>query len=294
MSHRLALFLLALAVCAPLRAEPLAERIWMPAEDRFVEPEAVEHAVATAHYVLLGEEHPVERHHRLQARLLRAAARQRRPAVVFEMIPITRQEDLDAWRARPEPDAAALGAAVAWQERGWPEWRLYAPIAEAALAHELPLRAGAPPPEELQTVARHGLAALGLARRRALKLDGPLPDTARERLLTTLRAAHCGQTHAPAERMLAVQRLRDASMAQRLRGSGNTGGVLIAGHGHVREDYGVPRYLDRRGDEVVTVAFRTTDGTGDHIADHVAAAGGTLPYDYVWFTVGQVRERGCG
>lgn len=293
-SHHLALYLLALAVCAPLRAEPLTERIWMPAEDRFVEPEAVEHAVARAHYVLLGEQHPVERHHRLQARLLRAAARQRRPAVVFEMIPITRQDDLDAWRAQPEPEAAALGAAVSWQERGWPDWRLYAPIAEAALAHDLPLRAGAPPPEELQAVVRDGLGALGRDRRRALRLDRPLPDPARERLLATLRAAHCGKTHAPTERMLAVQRLRDAFMAQRLRGGGNAGGVLIAGHGHVREDYGVPRYLDRGGYEVVTVAFRTTGGTDDHIADHVAAAGGALPYDYVWFTAGQVSGRGCG
>lgn len=291
---RPALFLLALTLCAPLRAEPLAERIWMPAEGRFVDPEAVEHAVATARYVLLGEEHPVERHHQLQARLLRAAARQRRPAVAFEMIPVTRQDNLDAWHARTEPDAAALGAAVAWNERGWPDWRLYAPIAEVALTHGLPLLAGAPPPQEVQTVARNGLGALSPERRRALGLDRPLPQTARERLLTTLRTVHCGQTHVPAERMLAVQRLRDATMAQQLRRSGKPGGVLIAGHGHVREDYGVPHYLDRGGRDVVTVAFRTTGGIGDHVADHVAAAGGALPYDYIWFTAGQFSGRDCG
>ncbi len=52
----------------------------MPTEERFVEPVPVERAVATTPYVLLGEAHPVARHHQLQARLLRAAARQRDPS----------------------------------------------------------------------------------------------------------------------------------------------------------------------------------------------------------------------
>lgn len=290
---RLLLLPLLLALYVPLRAEPLAERIWMPAESRFVEPAAVERAVASAHYVLLGEEHPVARHHELQARLLRAAAQQRRPAVVFEMIPVTRQPDIDAWRSEPNPDVAALGPAVDWNKRGWPDWRLYAPIAEVALARQLPLRAGAPAPAELRTVARSGLDRLAPERRRTLRLGRPLPEAARKRLLETLRAVHCGAMHAPAERMLAVQRLRDASMADHLRASGSAGAVLIAGHGHVREDYGVPRYLDRAGDEVVTVALRATGKTGDHIADHVAAAGRVLPYDYVWFTAGRAGARAC-
>jgi uncharacterized iron-regulated protein len=292
-SHRSALLPLLLALSSPLWADTLAERVWMPAEGRFVEPAVVERAVASARYVLLGEEHPVARHHELQARLLRAAARQRQPAVVFEMIPVSRQSGIDAWRERPDPEAAALGPAVGWNERGWPDWALYAPITEVALMRELPLWAGAPAPTELRTVARDGLRKLSAERRRALRLDRPLPGPARERLLETLRAAHCGEMHTPAERMLAAQRLRDASMAERMRASGAGGAVLIAGHGHVREDYGVPRYLDRAGDDVVTVALRTTGGTGEHIADHVAAAGGALAYDYVWFTSGRVGGSVC-
>lgn len=69
---------------------------------------------------------------------------------------------------------------------------------------------------------------------------------------------------------------------------------LIAGHGHVREDYGVPHDLDRGGRDEMTVALSMTGGIGDHVADHVAAAGGALPYDYVWFTAGQISGRDCG
>lgn len=295
MDRRPAAVLLALlAFSGAAAAEPLAGRVWAPDEARFVEPDAVTRAVAGVRFVLLGEQHPIARHHVLQARLIRAAAQQRQPAVVFEMIPRSRQGDIDAWREAPEPAVAAFGPAVGWDERGWPDWRLYEPIARAALAQDLPLVAGAPARAQLRPVARSGLAGLEPGRRAALGLDRPLPADARDRLLATLRAAHCGEMHAPATRMLAVQRLRDASMSERLRtAAGDAGAILVAGHGHTRRDYGVPRYLNADEDDVVAIAFRATGGIGDRIADHVAAAGGELPYDYVWFTEGQVSARPC-
>lgn len=74
---------LAPACLAPaLPAAALAGRVRVPAKQRYARPAELERAVADAAIVLLGETHPVARHHELQARLIRAAARGRRPAVV--------------------------------------------------------------------------------------------------------------------------------------------------------------------------------------------------------------------
>lgn len=285
---------LVLTAAGEALASELAGRIWAPQADRFVAPAEVERAAADARFVLLGEEHTIAEHHVLQARLLRATAHGGRPAVAFEMIPQARQEAIDAWREAPNPAPADLGPAVAWSERGWPPWRLYVPIVEAAVENDLPLLAGAPEQQQLMSVARSGLTALEPARREALRLDRALPEAGHERLLATLRSVHCGEAHAPATRMLAVQRLRDASMAERLRAAAARSGAaaLIAGHGHTREDYGVPQYLNTADEEVVTIAFRGTEGRSE-IRQHVAAAGGALPYDYVWFTEGGVASRSC-
>lgn len=289
---------LALACLAPaLPAAELAGRIWVPAEERFARPAELERAVADAAIVLLGEAHPVARHHELQARLIRAAARGRRPAVVLEMLPRTAQGAIDAWRARAPVDAAAFGAAVDWHGRGWPDWSIYTPIVRAALDRDLPLYAGAPAPGELDAVGRAGLEALAPHVRAALGLDRALPRAARARLAATLRRVHCGlDTHAPVARMVAVQRLRDARMAARLlEVAGTDGAVLVAGHGHVRRDHGVPWYLARHdGDRrVVSVALLGTDGVDDTVAAHAARAGGMLPFDYVWFTAGGSPAAAC-
>lgn len=289
---------LALACLAPaLPAAELAGRIWVPAEQRFAAPAELERALAGADLVLLGETHTVARHHALQARLIRAASRERRPAVVLEMLPRTAQGAIDAWRARAPVDASAFGPAVDWGERGWPDWSIYVPIVRTALERDLSLYAGGPAPGERRTVGEDGLEALAPGVRRALGLDRPLPADAGARLAATLRRVHCGlDTHAPVARMVAVQRLRDARMAARLlEVAGTDGAVLVAGHGHVRRDYGVPWYLARHdGDRrVVSVALLGTDGVDHTVAAHAARAGGVLPFDYVWFTAGGSPAGDC-
>ena len=39
-------------------------------------------------------------------------------------------------------EASKLGKALRWEERGWPDWAILQPIAEAALQAALPLKAG--------------------------------------------------------------------------------------------------------------------------------------------------------
>lgn len=291
-----ALAVLLLACAGAVSGNDLAGRIWSPPHGTFVGEPVVRASIARADFVVLGETHTLARHHRLQARLLRFAADgDRRPAVVFEMIRQDQQEAIDAWRGAGA-DPAAFGPAVAWTGRGWPEWSIYQPIVEAALAHGLELYGGAPAPDTLEAVARGGLGALDRATRRRLGLDEPLPETPRRRLEDTLVAVHCGATdHAPLDRMLALQRLRDATMAARLRAVGDRrGGVLITGNGHARRDHGVPHYLDAgRGDRHVVSVAIIAAGDGGSLDAQRARAGGSLPFDYVWFTAGEPPVADC-
>ncbi len=271
--------------------DELTGRIWAPPEQAFVDADRLEAAVADADYALLGETHTIARHHRLQARLLDAAARERRPAVVLEMVARDAQGAIDTWRS---DDGAPenFGEAVDWEQRGWPEWAIYQPILEVAVARELPIRAGAPSAETVRGIGQQGLRSLPTQRRLALGLDKALPERADERLRDTLEAAHCGShSKVPIDRMVAVQRLRDASMAERMRTAGDGGAVLIAGNGHARRDYGVAHYLPGEA-RTVSVALLGTRAD-DTLASVRDAHGGSLAFDFVWFTDDQPPRAAC-
>lgn len=270
-------------------------RIWSTAASNFVERGVVETAVGDARYVLLGETHDIPAHHEGQAELVGAASRQRRPAIVFEMMRHDQQRAIDRWRAEGA-DPATLGKRTEWEKRGWPDWSMYRPIIETAVALDLPVYGGAPDRETLQAVGHEGLAALAAERRRELRLDRPLPTTGRKRLEEVLRGAHCGMSgDGMLTAMVGVQRLRDAFLAERLRTAAERHGaaILIAGRGHTREDHGVPLYLDAQGTgEQVAVGFVGIGEFGD-VATLREAGDGAIAHDYVWFTVGGRPAPGC-
>src|SRR2546426_257781 len=119
---------------------PLTGRIWNVAQGRFVAMNALAAAVSAARFALLGERHDHPEHHEFQAWLLRRMLESgRRPAVAFEMLDTTQAPALARHLATSPRDAAGLGDAVGWRASGWPEWRLYQPIAEIALAAGLPV-----------------------------------------------------------------------------------------------------------------------------------------------------------
>ncbi len=275
---------------------PLVGRIWDPAAHGFVERATLEARLATARFVLLGEKHDNADHHRLQRELLAAlVARGRRPSVVFEMVDVDDQSKLDG----AGKDAEALGVATAWDKRGW-DWSLYRPLVAFALAHDLPVVAGNFPRGRIKalfhppTTAGATTEGVSEAEQTALGVTNPLPEAARVALEKELAGSHCG--HLPKEHLPAfvlAQRLRDGQMAERLdtrAATGAEGGaVLIAGHGHVRTDRGVPWYLRTRtkSGAIATVAFFEVQAGLDAPADYAGLTGGTaesLPFDAVWFT----------
>jgi len=275
---------------SPLNVQhPLVGRIWAQEPARYLTPPEMVENVARATFVLLGEKHDNGDHHRLQAWLTqRMVDGGRRPAVAFEMFGTEQTPALaDYQRAHPG-DAAGMGAALHWEQTGWPDWDLYAPIAQAAARAGLPVVAANLPHAEAVAMAR-GLPLSEDANKR-LGLDTPLADGLAADLAREIRDSHCGRL--PEEMVLGMvlaQRARDAAMATAMVEArsrpGIDGAVLIAGAGHVRSDRGVPLHLRRLapGAAIYTIVFVEVQPGLDQPTDY-AEGSARLPFDAVWFT----------
>jgi uncharacterized iron-regulated protein len=269
--------------------DPLVGRVWDVARGTFITRDALLGHLASAEIVALGEKHDNPDHHRLQALVVRGLlARGRRPDVAFEMIEVDQQPLIEAFLAQKPTSAAGLGAAVKWDDRGWPTWGDYEPIAQAAVEARLPILAANLPHAEARAVAHAGLGALDDARVQRLGLDRPLSPEIEASLADELRASHCG--HLP-EAMIApmalAQRARDATMASVLLARHHHDGVLIAGAGHARNDRGVPLALHAQEPtaRVASLAFVEVEHGLTTPGDYAARFGTrALPFDFVWFT----------
>lgn len=267
------------------RDHPLAGTIWT-ADFQPATIDQVEAAVAKAGFVLLGETHTNPDHHRLQARMIATLVRNgRRPAVVFEMIPANLQADLDRHLQAGPVEAGSLGKVLRWEERGWPAWTIYQPIAEAALAAGLPLKAGSLDREAQKALSKGDPQVL-----EQFGLTQPLEPRIAEAQARELKEGHCNLLpDASIEPMIRVQRARDAHLAQAMMRAAKPedGAVLIAGAGHVRQDWAVPPVIRRALPEqrIVSIAFFEVDEKMSAPADYVQAlAGLPKPYDFLYFT----------
>jgi uncharacterized iron-regulated protein len=282
------------------RDHPLAGRIWDVSAAKFVDRQTLAGRLARADFVLLGERHDNPDHHRLQAEVLRGLiALGRRPAVGFEMFGIDDSAAIANHLAIAPNDAAGLGEAVNWNQRGWPDWAMYQPIAEAALEAKLRIVATNLPLATARRMRSHGLTVLEASRRRELGLDQPLPDAISARMAADIRNAHCG--HASEESvktMIGIQRARDAQMAQSLiaAAAGHDAAVLITGAGHARADYGIPVYLNAKAasKQVISIAFFEVAEQKTAPLEYARPYGnGRLPFDYLWFTPRVDNEDPC-
>jgi uncharacterized iron-regulated protein len=280
------------------REHPLVGRIWDVAAGRFVDEPALIARITPARYVLLGEKHDNADHHVLQARLLRAlTAAGRRPGVAFEMLTPSQAAPLARHLSARPRDAAGIADAVGWKDSGWPAWSMYEPIAQAALDAGLPIVAANLDAERVRAVSRGGVGALDPALVRRHGLDEPLPPDVRAAMAEEIRDAHCGHaSESVANAMIAVQRARDAEMAEAmLTAPSRDGALLIAGAGHARNDRAVPAYLRRIAPTAATasVAFLEVDPRRAEPASYAERFGERLPFDYVWFTPAVDDEDPC-
>ena len=270
--------------------QPLVGKIYATSDWRKLSPPELVRDLKSADGILLGEIHDNPDHHALQAWVLSALVEAgRKPAVVFEMIPQDYAKPLAAFLETPTHGAAGLGILLKWNERGWPDWDMYQPIAEVALKAGLSIKAGDLGKDAQRRISREGLGVLEPGYRARIQVDTPLEEVNRDSLLDKLHRGHCKMM--PKEAlvpMLGVQRSRDAVMADAMLAEMVAGGaVLIAGAGHVRNDWAVPWYIAKRAPEktVRTIAFVEADPELPDPKDYsLTGADGTPAFDYVWFT----------
>jgi uncharacterized iron-regulated protein len=281
------------------RNHPLTGRIWDVAAARYIERQSLIERLAGADFVLLGERHDNPDHHMLQAEVLRSLiAVGRHPAVGFEMLGLDDAGTIADHLAAAPNDAAGLGRAVNWNQRGWPDWAMYQPIAEAALRAKLRIVPTNLPLETARKMTRDGPAALEPRLAHDLGLDRPPPEPVFASMVADIRDAHCGYaSEQSVKAMVDVQRTRDAQMAESLIAAGDSGGAtLVAGVGHVRNDYGIPVYLKEKapGKRVISIAFVEVDKQKtDPLSYARPYPDDRFPFDYVWFTPRLDNEDPC-
>lgn len=284
------------------QGHPLAGRIWRPANGAFVDAERLLSELSKAYFVILGETHDNPDHHRIQAWAVEGIlARGRRPALAFEMFTSDQAGELRAQIAREPRDAAGLGPALGWDRRGWPAWRHYQPIAQAALDAGAPILAADPSRAALRDVTKDGPAALGADAVARLRLEQPPQPEVAASLRREIVDAHCNQLpESMIDPMTTMMWVRDAYMAGALvQGAdlpGRDGAVLIAGNGHARRDQGVPYQLRRLapGRRALSLGLvEVADGETDPGGYAGRFNSSALPYDFVWFTPRPAREPAC-
>ena len=268
----------------------LTGKIWDVSAASFIDRTTLVNRLARARFVLLGENHDNPDHHRLQAELLRQLIDVgRRPALGFEMLDVDDAPTIAKHLASDPKDAAGLGEAVGWNQRGWPDWTFYQPIAQVALEAGLPIVGMNLRRSTVETLRRDGVTGLERSVVRQLELNRPVPPDIGKKMASEIRKSHCG--YAPEDRigtMIIIQRARDARMADRMIAAGrHDGTVLVVGAGHTRIDYGIPTHLrsKTRGQTLVSLAFLEVQG--DKTVPEAYAVGfarDMLPFDYVWFT----------
>lgn len=226
-----------LSLTAPVQASPYLER----GDDL-----ALYLAENPPNIAILGEIHDNRAHHLAQARALAALQPK---AVVFEML----TPEQAAALAQTDPrDAANLRRRSGWDESGWPDFALYAPV--FAQVPKGGIRGAALSRDALRAAMSEGAAHVFGPEARAFGLSQRLGDTARQHLAAELNDAHCGaMPEAMLPGMIEAQRLRDAAFARAvLAAYRETGGpvALITGTGHARKDRGVPAALHSAAPEL--------------------------------------------
>jgi len=273
---------------------PLAGAVIDARSGARLSPEALATALRRVDVAILGEVHDNPDHHAAQAWLVAKTAP---GGLAFEMIP-TRLEGAAARLRADGADADALGTALEWESRGWPDWAMYAPI--MAAAPQAVVTGGAVERPALAVAMRDGALAGGRAAIGAAAplygLETPLPPDAQAAATAEQIAAHCDAIpEAMAAGMVDAQRLRDAAFADaalRARAmAGDAPVALIAGKGHARRDRGAPQALAAAAPGLTVAALALVElGAA---TDWRAYAGDPPVYDYLWFTAAAEREDPC-
>lgn len=260
---------------------------------------AIDATIAKNGFVLLGEVHDNDHHHRLRAAILARTGTAAAP-VVFEQLTAEQRPALAPFAETPKPGSPVRRideflAAAAWDRSAWAKQADYTPLFEAVLSSGRALHAGDPGRAAMMRTAREGSSGVADEERRRFGLEASLGEDLDKASLAEIEEAHCGLMPAAARGGMAyAQRYRDGHLADAVISAAGPGGaVLIAGNGHVRSDRGVPWYLAHLapGRPVLAVIFTETGDAGQSPPEYVPRGpGGTPATDWIVLTPGNPKR----
>jgi len=260
------------------KVDPLRPIIEIKTQKTLTVEELIE-KLKRANYTLLGEFHDNASHHQLRGDLI-LRLNQSKQTVVVEYLLAGKEVQFSGSTLESLHTAG-------FNSKAWP-WLIYGPLFEQLRISQRPIVgsnldrsiskaifSGEPNPIPSSLKEDYQKSSLSAPAMAALEQD--------------LIEGHCGKLPpAYLKPMTLVQRLTDISMARVLLE--RSSGILLAGNGHIRKDYGVPQVLKAVAphQSVVNVAFTEDDGL-----DSKAIANYRDRYDYVWLTKPIERKDPC-
>ena len=269
-----------------MAAPPIAtdEALFRLSDKRAVDTQTLLSDMQSAEVVLLGEIHDNPRHHGIRAQLLREPALNHRSLVA---------EHMDAGQQVSAGDKLLTRLEQAgFDAKGW-QWPLHQPLFAAALEHNMAVYGGNLPRDQTRPVLKSRGNSLdpGL---QTLLLHAPLSEDNLKALRREIDEGHCGALPGMMfEGMMAVQRARDAAMADQLMK--HLPSVLVSGNGHAWKHLGVPHILaaNRPGLRTLSVLFLEHAAFTDAAAQAEWLQNWQGKADYVWLTPPVSRPDPC-
>ena len=233
-----------------------------------------------ADVLLLGEIHDNPRHHQVRADILRSLNNPGWSVVA---------EHLDAGeQALTTPDLLSGLQAAGFNAHAW-RWPLHQPVFEAAFQRQMRVFGGNLRSTDVKGIysSKGESAPAGL---NALLAKAILDTHQQQALRHEIDQGHCGAMPASQfDNMLAVQRTRDAAMAQ--AAMQHLPAVVLAGNGHVWQHLGVPQVLRANRPELTTVSVLFMEASTEHSPEQRQAWLASLAHQADWVWVGAPMDR---
>lgn len=236
----------------------LVGRFWSPFTKEFVAWPDIANHMPRGGWLMVGEQHDHPDHHQMETFLTYFLAGEGVLGhVIMEMVTADQQYAIDQANRTHRSLDTLQASDLNWPDKGWP-WARYEQQIKAALRLSKGLKAG-----DLTAAQKDSVRATG----------GAIAHYSNEHtqyLAELIEASHCGMFSAEqAMPMVNMQIARDQVMAQQMVAYAlpNKVGLLIAGSGHVRADYGAPLWLV--DDVPVRTLLLVGVGASENPADYV-------------------------
>ena len=276
-----------------LKDHNLVDRVWDVQTEQFIDKSQLLASIMQADYVLLGENHDNISHHMNQAWLIgNLSKKEHEASVSFEMID---NQQGDLLTNKNIISSAVLIDTLNQFKSSWNYETYYSILFDKVIQAGFKIY---PANIDRQTLT-HSVMQSNQSlspRLRQILSQTSLPAEQKAVLQEQIIKSHCGMLDTEmVDRMVEMQRIRDAAMTVSLLNSEADLKVLFAGINHVRKDYGVPMYLLQENNKTTIVSVAPIEVESDHndITDYIKHwEDGNLPLDYIWFTARAERPTG--